>query len=161
MAWLAQSHLILMNTQRKGMKHQKMLCFLHNYKSVYAEGSLCFIYAHPVAVVVFFPTMLNSAATSHVIVSLCLLDVSIDLRCGVTGILLWPQADTSWIGCDQPAAENLKGWSAARGKWKKKNAVSRTTWSHALLIMHILLFGFFSICVHQAQKKNNMGLPVW
>lgn len=41
---------------------------------------------------------------------------------------------------------------------KKKKPESRTTRSHALLITHSLQ-AVFSICVHQAQKKNNMGLP--
>lgn len=158
MAWLAQSHLILMNTQRKRMKHKK--CFVFNIitnQSVQKGASVLFML---IQWIFFSPTMLNSAATSHVIVSLCLLDVSIDLRCGVTGILLWPQADTCWIGCHQPAAENLAGWSAARGKWKKKqhslqDHMITCTFNYA----HSSRVFFFSICVHQAQKKNNMGLP--
>ncbi len=38
---------------KKANEAQKMLCFIHNYKSACAEGSRCFIYAH--SVVVVFP----------------------------------------------------------------------------------------------------------
>ena len=63
-----------------------------------------------------------SGATNHGIVSLCLVDVSIDSRpesCCV------PQADTCCVGCDQleaPKSEGMRdGW---RQEWEKAEAVS-------------------------------------
>lgn len=155
MVWLAQPYVILINAQRKGMKHKKSFVFnIITNQSV--QKGVCVLFML-IQLFLLHPPPPHHAATSHVIVSLCLLDVSIDLRCGVTGILLWPQADTCWIGCDQPAAENLEGWSAARGKWKKKH--SEQDHMITCTFNYSVFEGVFSICVHQAQRKNNMGLP--
>lgn len=144
-----------MNTQRQRMKHKKMLCFQHNYKSVCAEGSLCFIYAHPV--VVFSPHHAEQCCYQSCYCQL----VS-------SGCLYWSEMWCYWNPVVAPSRYMLN-WLRPTGSWKsggmkcgqrqeKKNAMSRTTRSHALLITHSL-WEVFSICVHQAQKKNNMGLP--
>lgn len=78
-------------TKKGNEAHKK--CFVFNIitnQSVQKGASGLFML---IQLLLFF-FLSHSAVTSHVIVSLCLLDVSIDLRCGVTGILLWPQADT-------------------------------------------------------------------
>ncbi len=118
---------------KKANEAQKMLCFKHNYKSVCAEGSRCFIYAHPVVVVFhppcwteLLPVMLLSACVFWM--SLLIWDVVLLESCCGPKQIHAELAATNW----QLKIWRDEVWPEARKK------VSRTTRSHALLIKHSL-----------------------